>query len=137
MATTSKALRELEAQGLWLLPKPLFSGPRQWNPIRLSQPVPLPTDVPELVQDLRGLRLLLVEDQEHQRIWNEFMNRFLIRPSVRCANLASRILGLCCAEVATNFERRYGLRPWLLESFVETPTHEGCCYKAANWICVG
>ena len=63
MATTSKALRELEAQGLWLLPKPLFSGPRQWNPIRLSQPVPLPTDVPELVQDLRGLRLILVEDQ--------------------------------------------------------------------------
>jgi len=200
MASTSKALRELEAQGLWLLPKPLFSGSRQWNPIRLSQPVPLPTDVPELLQDLRGLRLLLVEDQEHQRIWNELMlsehplkdcrlvgrqlcyligsdhgwlgglgfgsaalhsqgrenwvgwnhcqrgehlervinmNRFLIRPSVRCANLASRILGLCCAEVATNFERRYGLRPWLLESFVETPTHEGCCYKAANWICVG
>ncbi len=73
MATTSKALRELEAQGLWLLPKPLFSGPRQWNPIRLNQPVPLPTDVPELVQDLRGLRLILVEDQEHQRIWNELM----------------------------------------------------------------
>ena len=73
MTTTSKALRELEAQGLWLLPKPLFSGPGQWNPIRLNQPVPLPTDVPEWVQDLRGLRLLLVEDQEHQRIWNALM----------------------------------------------------------------
>ena len=72
-ATTSKALRELEAQGFWLLPKPLSSGPRQWNPIRLNQPVPLPAAVPERVQDLRGLRLIVVETEEHQRIWNELM----------------------------------------------------------------
>ncbi|MCL5098792.1 MAG: DUF4338 domain-containing protein [Candidatus Omnitrophica bacterium] len=32
---------------------------------------------------------------------------------------------------------RYGLRPWLLESFVEPPTYDGACYKAANWIGVG
>ena len=51
------------------------------------------------------------------------MNRFLIRPMVRCANLASHALSLCAQQVSRDFERRYGLRPWLLESFVETPTY--------------
>jgi hypothetical protein len=65
------------------------------------------------------------------------MTRFLIRPQVRCPNLASHILGLAARCVPEDFERRYGLRPWLLESFVETPTHDGACYQAANWIRVG
>src|SRR2546422_3036397 len=65
------------------------------------------------------------------------MNRFLIRPGVHCANLASHVLGLCARRVGPDFQRRYGLRPWLLESFVETQTYEGSCYKAANWIQVG
>jgi hypothetical protein len=74
--------------------------------------------------------------REHlERVLN--MNRFLIRPKIHCANLASHVLALCARRVGDDFERRYGLRPWLLESFVETPTYEGSCYKAANWIPVG
>jgi hypothetical protein len=65
------------------------------------------------------------------------MNRFLIRPQVRCENLASQVLGLCARRVAGDFERRYGLRPWLLESLVDRSRYDGCCYKAANWIQVG
>jgi hypothetical protein len=65
------------------------------------------------------------------------MNRFLIRPGVRCENLASQVLGLCARRVPEDFERRYGLRPWLLESFVDRSQYDGCCYKAANWIQVG
>lgn len=65
------------------------------------------------------------------------MNRFLIRPRVRCENLASQVLGLCARQVPVDFERRYGLRPWLLESFVDRSQYDGCCYKAANWIGVG
>jgi hypothetical protein len=200
MATTSKALRELEAQGLWQLPSPLSRRSSAWHPTRLNHPVPTPREVPELLQDVRGLRLIEVTDEEHLRIWNELMlsehplkdcrlvgrqlryllgsdhgwlgalgfgsaalylegrddwmgwnpsqrsqylervlnlNRFLIRPMVRCANLASHALALCARQVGEDFERRYGLRPWLLESFVETPTYEGSCYKAANWIRVG
>jgi hypothetical protein len=200
MASTSKALRELQDQGLWRLPAPLFSGRREWNPTRLNRPVPPPTLVPELLKQVQGLRLVEVIDEEHLRIWNELMirehplkdsrlvgrqlryllasdhgwlgglgfgsaalqlegrddwigwdvsqrrehlervlnmNRFLIRPRVHCANLASHVLALCARRVGEDFERRYGLRPWLLESFVETPTYEGSCYKAANWIPVG
>ena len=53
------------------------------------------------------------------------MNRFLIRPRVRCENLASLVLSLCADRVAEDFERRYGLRPWLLESFVDGSRYDG------------
>ena len=65
------------------------------------------------------------------------MTRFLIRPGVRCPNLASHVLGLCARRIADDFERRYGLRPWLLESFVDTSAYAGVCYQAANWHKVG
>jgi len=65
------------------------------------------------------------------------MTRFLIRPEVRCPNLASHVLGLCARRIGVDFERRYGLRPWLLESFVDTSAYEGTCYQAANWQMVG
>ena len=65
------------------------------------------------------------------------MTRFLIRPSVRCQNLASRALGLCAQQVATDFARRYGFEPWLLESFVNATQYAGTCYQAANWLYVG
>jgi len=55
----------------------------------------------------------------------------LIRPGVHCENLASQILGRCARQVPADFERRYGLRPWLLESFVDGSHYDGACYKAA------
>src|SRR5437867_8135567 len=75
MATTAKALRELAEQGLWKLPKPLFSGRRGWSPSRLERRVPKPNGVPEELQEVRGLWLLEVRDEEHLRIWNELMLR--------------------------------------------------------------
>jgi hypothetical protein len=65
------------------------------------------------------------------------MRRFLIRPTVRCENLASRVLSMVTERVGTDFQRRYGFEPWLLESFVNTEAYEGTCYQAANWLCVG
>lgn len=65
------------------------------------------------------------------------MTRFLIRPGIRCPNLASQVLGLCARRIAGDFERRYRLRPWLLESFVDSSAYEGTCYQAANWHKVG
>jgi hypothetical protein len=199
VATTAKALRDCEAQGLWCLPASTSSR-QAWSPKRLNKRVPTPRDLPALLDDIQGLCLIEVIDPEHVQIWNELMlhehplkqcrlvgrqlryligsnhgwlgglgfgsaalylegrddwigwngeqrrehlqrvlsmTRFLIRPMVRCPNLASHVLGLCARRVGSDFERRYGLRPWLLESFVETPTFEGACYKAANWIQTG
>ncbi|MDP2876307.1 MAG: IS4 family transposase, partial [Holophaga sp.] len=65
------------------------------------------------------------------------MSRFLIRPSVRCANLASRLLAMAVQRLPDDFERCYGYRPLLVESFVDRARFEGTCYRAANWILVG
>ncbi len=65
------------------------------------------------------------------------LSRFLIRPSVRCHHLASRVLAMSLGRVADDFELRYGYRPWLVESFVEQSRYRGTCYRAANWIEVG
>ena len=68
MATTSKALRELEAEGLWKLPEPLFRGRRGWNPTRLHRRVPVPRAVPECLEKVQGLGLVEVVDDEHLAI---------------------------------------------------------------------
>jgi hypothetical protein len=65
------------------------------------------------------------------------MSRFLIRGSVRCHNLASRVLGMACRGLAEDFQAQYGYRPWLLESFVDRENFVGTCYKAANWLAIG
>ena len=65
------------------------------------------------------------------------MSRFLIRPEVHCHNLASQLLGQILRDVPDDFERRYGLRPWLVESFVDTNRFSGTCYRATNWVRVG
>lgn len=64
------------------------------------------------------------------------LNRFLIRPMVHCPNLASHVLGQVLKRLGTDFERRYGYRPWLVESFVG-PEQSGACYRAANWQRIG
>jgi hypothetical protein len=63
--------------------------------------------------------------------------RFLILPWVQVKNLASKVLALAAARVGTDFATRYGERPVLLETFVETPRHQGTCYRAANWRYLG
>ena len=63
--------------------------------------------------------------------------RFLIMPWVKSKNLASTILSMIARRLPTQWEERYGIRPVLLETFVDTERFAGTCYKAANWIYVG
>ena len=65
------------------------------------------------------------------------MTRFLIRPKVRCQNLASRVLSLCRERLGRDFFNRYGIEPWLVESFVDSERYFGGCYRAANWLPLG
>jgi len=65
------------------------------------------------------------------------LGRLLIRPSVACRNLASRVLALAMARLPEDFERRYGYRPWLVETFVDTTQVSGTCFRAANWVRIG
>ncbi len=63
--------------------------------------------------------------------------RFLILPWIRVASLASKLLSMVSWTLPADWERRYGYRPVLLETFVEAERFSGTCYRAANWTCVG
>jgi len=63
--------------------------------------------------------------------------RFLILPWIQSNNLASKILSLAMHQLPKDWETRYGYRPLLLETFVESDRFAGTCYKAANWSHVG
>jgi len=65
------------------------------------------------------------------------LSRLLIRPGVRVAHLASHVLGQVLRRLPEDFERRYGYRPYLVETFVETPTYSGVSLRAANWRYLG
>ena len=73
--------------------------------------------------------------EHHERVIN--MTRYLIRKSVQCKNLASQVLGLCHDRVGRDFLARYGVEPWLMETFIDRDQYAGTCFQAANWICVG
>ena len=63
--------------------------------------------------------------------------RLLVRPGVACRNLASHVLGRVVRAVGDDCERRYGYRPWLLETFVDETEQTGASVRAANWVRVG
>jgi len=69
--------------------------------------------------------------------WVVNNSRFLIFPWVRIANLASRALGLAARRLGEDWQRRYGYRPVLLETFVDPERYRGTCYQAANWVRLG
>ena len=63
--------------------------------------------------------------------------RFLILPWVQSKGLASKILSKVARQLPNDWQLRYGYRPVLLETFVESPRQRGTCHKAANWVHVG
>lgn len=65
------------------------------------------------------------------------LSRLLIRPGVRCPHLASHVVGQVLRGLPQAFEARYGYRPWIVETFVDTLTHTGVSLKAGNWIRLG
>lgn len=202
MGGVQKALRVLESQGHWRLPKVQSVGSTKWQPRRLGRPVTPAYGVASRVEQVQGLCLVEVGSDQDElfRTWNELieaehplhnsrmvgrqlryligseqgwlgalgfgscalrlaardewigwdeatrkrfqdrvldMRRFLIRPSVQCENLASRALSMAAQRVGQDFAQRYGIEPWLLESFVNTEAYEGTCYQAANWQSLG
>jgi hypothetical protein len=63
--------------------------------------------------------------------------RFLILPWVKIPNFASFILSRTTKMLQEDWQRFYGVRPVLLETFVEKERYKGTCYRAANWVCIG
>jgi len=77
------------------------------------------------------------EQRRRRRQWVVCNSRFLILPSVVVKNLASRTLALACQRVGEDWQKAYGYRPVLLETYVDPRHFVGTSYRAANWQHVG
>ena len=202
LSSSLKVLRDLDEKGTIKLPKPLFAHKKKWEHRRLGHPVDEPVNVPESVEKIEDLQLIVVEsaDSDLMRIHNELicsehplgnkrvvgrqlryliksehgwlgaiafgscalylqdrdrwikwqgedlvrnrnyvvnMSRFLIGNCVRCKNLASHVLAMCVKRLPADYETRFGYRPLVAETFVDTQSCAGTCYKAANWQLAG
>src|SRR5574341_2433727 len=60
-------------------------------------------------------------------------SRFLLPPWVAVQNLASHVLARALARLPGEWAARFGMRPWLVETFVDPARFRGTCYRAANW----
>lgn len=63
--------------------------------------------------------------------------RFLILPWIHVPNLASCLLAACSSRIVKDWFDKYGVRPVLLETFVDLAQFPGTCYRAANWTQIG
>jgi hypothetical protein len=64
-------------------------------------------------------------------------SRFVLLAGVQVTNLASHVLGAATRRLPADWEARYGVRPVLVETFVDPTRFDGGCYRAANWVEVG
>lgn len=65
------------------------------------------------------------------------LSRFLLRPGLRCANLASYCYRRVLQRVRTDWQERYGVEPLLVETFIDRSTYTGKSLVAANWLRIG
>jgi Transposase DDE domain. len=63
--------------------------------------------------------------------------RFLVLPSVRVPNLASKVLSLNIKRLSKDWQERFNHPIVLAETFVDPRYFIGTCYKAAGWLCLG
>ena len=65
------------------------------------------------------------------------LSRLLIRRAVRCANLVSKVLSLVLARLPQDWQHRYGVRPLLVETYVDRSKFSGLSLSVSNWLRVG
>jgi len=61
------------------------------------------------------------------------LSRFLIRPELRVPHLASQCYGAVLRQVVADWQARYGVKPVLVETYVDRVRHNGRSLAAANW----
>jgi len=61
------------------------------------------------------------------------LSRFLIRSELHVRHLASQCYGLVLRQVTGDWQARYGVKPVLVETYVDRVRHHGRSLAAANW----
>jgi hypothetical protein len=77
-------------------------------------------------------------DEQRKRNLQRIVNngRFLVLPGCESKDW-SKILARSARQMPNDWQTRYGYRPLLLETLVDTQRFRGTCCRAANWVPVG
>jgi hypothetical protein len=78
---------------------------------------------------------LLAQQQNRGKVLG--LSRFVLRPGLRVPNLASQCYGLVLGQVARDWQERYGVKPVLVETYVERVRHNELSLAASNWRRIG
>jgi hypothetical protein len=78
-----------------------------------------------------------LQHRRRNRGWVINNNRYLIFPWFRVPNLASHVLGQVSRRIGDDWERLWGYRPVLLETFVDPAKYRGSSYRGAGWTYLG
>jgi hypothetical protein len=65
------------------------------------------------------------------------MSRLLIRQEVKCSNLVSKVLSVVLGRLPEDWQERYGVRPLLVETYVDRSKFTGLSLSVSNWLRVG
>lgn len=88
-----------------------------------------------------GVRDRWIGWTENQRLknlaWVINNSRFLLFPWVKIKNLISYIWGRIFRNIQSDWERRWGFSPALMETFVDPRFYHGSSYQASNWKYLG
>ncbi|GFP41134.1 hypothetical protein HKBW3C_00260 [Candidatus Hakubella thermalkaliphila] len=77
-------------------------------------------------------------EQRKQYLFHILNNdRFVIAEEMRVKNLASHVLARNVRMVRGDWESRYGVKPYLLEIFIDPERFSGSSYRAAGWQPIG
>lgn len=64
-------------------------------------------------------------------------SRFLILPGIKVKNLASCVLAAALSRLGNDWETRFAIRPWMVESFVDPERYLGTSYRGAGFLPLG
>jgi len=77
------------------------------------------------------------DDGTRQLHLQHIVNNSRLLVLARIHNLASMMLSLVLKRLGRDWQRQYGVQPFLVETLVDQQRFHGGCYRAANWIEVG
>lgn len=79
------------------------------------------------------------EKKHREKLLNLIISndRLLIFPWINVANLASKAMSLVTKRIGKDWLDKFGYRPVMIETFVDTTKYTGTCYQAANFQHIG
>ena len=64
-------------------------------------------------------------------------SRFLILPRIKVKNLASCVLAAALSRLGNDWEPRFAIRPWMVESFLDPGRYLGTSYRGVGFLPLG